>query len=620
MIRNYFLQILTVIVAFIFTIRLLELQLINSDYKFLSQNNAILESPVFPDRGFIYDRNNKILVANQPGYDLMVIPENTTKFDTLELSQLLNITYKNFDLKFKKMMNFSNKIPSIVSGEISKERHAFIQEKLWKYPGFYLQKKSIRKYYYKVGSNILGYISEVNENDMLKDSYYQAGELIGRQGIEKYYENYLRGIKGKAFYQKDRFNRIIGPYENGEIDITPIPASNINLTIDIDLQIYGEALLKNKRGGIVAIEPNTGEILALISAPGYDPNLLVGKERSSNYRKLANDTLSKPLFDRGLQAQYSPGSPLKVLNALIALQEGVIRKETRFTCNKGHFYARGAFMECHCNIGTSNNLISAIFQSCNTYFANAYKNIINSKSSPSDGVNNWKNHLSSFGLGEYLGYDLPIGQPGFIPDSNYYNNLYNKGGWKASNIISNSIGQGEVLTTPIQMANFTAAIANRGFYITPHFIKSIKGNKKIKMFEKKKTTIDSIYFEHIIDGMEKVIQNGTAKIARVNGIEICGKTGTVENFINLEGEKTQLTDHSMFIAFAPKHNPKIALAVFVENGHWGSRWAAPIASLMIEKYINKSTNRKWLENRMLKGSLNDEYLKPLSGKPFKINE
>ena len=620
MIKNYFLQIFTVIIAFVFTVRLVELQLLNSNYKSLSENNAVLESPIFPDRGFIYDRNNKILVANQPGYDLMVIPENTEEFDTLEISGLLDLPFENFNFKLRKAIKYSTKKPSIVSGEISKESHAIIQEKLWKYPGFYLLKKSIRKYYYKLGSNILGYISEVNENDMVIDSYYQPGELVGRQGIEKYYEKILRGEKGKTFYQKDRFNRIIGPYENGNFDLNPIAAKNINLTIDIELQKYGEALLKNKRGGIVAIEPATGEILALVSTPGYDPNLLIGKERSLNYRKLANDTISRPLFDRGLQAQYSPGSPFKVLNALIGLQEKVIIKETRFNCNKGHFYARGSFMECHCNIGTSNNLTSAIYQSCNTYFANTYKNIINSKSSPSDGLNNWKNHLSSFGLGNYLGYDLLTGQPGFIPDASYYNKLYKKGGWSAPTIISNSIGQGEILTTPIQMANFTAAIANRGFYITPHFIKSINKSQKIKKFKKNKTTIDSIYFEPVIDGMEKVIKNGTAKIARINGIDVCGKTGTVENFIRLDGKKTQLTDHSMFIAFAPKNNPKIALAVFVENGYWGSRWAAPIASLMIEKYINKNIERKWLESRMLKGSLNDEYFKPLSGKEFKINE
>ena len=620
MIKKYFLQTFTILIAVIFSFRLIELQLVNSEYKSLSENNAVLERSIFPDRGFIFDRNNKILVANQPSYDLIIIPENTSNFDSNELSQLLGISIEELNLNINKAVNYSSKIPSVISSEISKERQAVIQEKLWKYPGFYLQKKSIRKHYYNSGSNIFGYISEVNENDIVKDNYYQSGELIGRQGIEKYYENTLRGTKGKSFFQKDRFNRVIGPFENGNHDINPLPSKNINLTIDIDLQEYGEKLLNNKRGGIVAIEPKTGEILALITAPGYDPNLLVGKERSANYLNLVNDTISKPLFDRGLQAQYSPGSPFKVLNALIALQEKVINKNSKFVCNKGHFYAKNAFMECHCKIGTINNLTSAIHESCNTYFAKTYKNIINSKSSPSEGINMWKGHLSSFGLGKYLGYDLPVGKPGFIPDANYYDKWYKKGGWKAPTIISNSIGQGEILTTPIQMANFTAAIANRGYYITPHFLKAIKENDKKPHFKKNFTTIDSIYFEPVIDGMEKVILNGTAKIAKIKGIDICGKTGTVENFINLNGNKTQLTDHSMFIAFAPKENPKIALSVFIENGYWGSRWAAPIASLMIEKYLNKNVNRKWLENRMLKGSLNNEYLKPISGKPFIINE
>ena len=620
MIKKYFLQTFTIIAAIIFTIRLVKLQLISSDYKSLSENNAVQESPVFPDRGFIYDRNNKILVANQPGYDLMFIPENTTKFDTLELSQLINMTYEDFNLKFKKGLKFSKKIPSIISGEISKKKHALIQEKLWKFPGFYLQKKSIRRYYHKAGANILGYLSEVNENDILKDSYYQSGELIGKQGIEKYYEKELRGKKGKVFFQKDRFNRLIGAYENGKYDIDPKKANNIKLTIDIDLQIYGESLLQDKRGGIVAIEPQTGEVLALISAPSYDPKLLVGKNRSLNFKKLLNDTISKPLFDRGLQAQYSPGSPFKVLNALIALQEGIIEEDTRFKCDKGHFYAKGTFMKCHCKIGTTNNLSSAIYESCNSYFAKTFKNIINSKSSSSHGVNTWKNHLSSFGLGNYLGYDLSIGKPGFIPNATYYNTAYKNGAWRASTIISNSIGQGEILTTPIQMANYTSAIANRGFYVTPHFIKSIEEKEKFEKFEKKTTTIDSIHFIPVINGMEKVVQNGTAKIAKIPNIKICGKTGTVENFIMLNGKKTQLTDHSMFIAFAPKNNPKIALAVFVENGYWGSRWAAPIASLMIEKYINKSIKRKWLETKMLNGSLKSEYSKPISRKPFKINE
>lgn len=617
--KRYYIQVITILIAVIFIIRLVSLQILNSEYKYMSENNAVLESPVYPERGFIYDRNGEILVANQIAYDLMVIPENTNKFDTLELSELINIPIKDFKLNFSKAIKFSNKIPSIILSEISKKEHAYIQEKLWKYEGFYLQKKSIRKYYHDIGANFLGYISEVNDSDIDRDNYYQTGELIGRQGIEKYYENILRGEKGKSFFQKDRFNRIIGSYQKGRFDVAPKTASNISLTIDLDLQKYGESLFKNKRGGIVAIEPSTGEILALVTAPSYDPNILLGRKRSINYNELANDTISKPLFDRGLQAQYSPGSPFKVLNALIGLQEEVININDIYTCNKGHFYAKGAFMECHNRVGTENNLISAIHQSCNTYFAKTYKKLINSKKTVSEGLDNWTSHLNSFGLGSYLGYDLSIGQKGFIPNSNYYDKYYQKGGWKASTIISNSIGQGEILTTPIQMANFTSAIANRGFYITPHFLKS-SDKINTKKFEKKITSIDPIHFEPVIEGMEKVVDYGTARIAKIKNIKVCGKTGTVENFIKLNGKKTQLTDHSMFIAFAPKEDPKIALAVFVENGYWGSRWAAPIASLMIEKYLNNKIERKWLENRILKGSLEFEYVKPLSGKLFKINE
>ena len=619
MMKRYYIQVITILIAVIFIIRLVSLQILNSEYKYMSENNAVLESPVYPERGFIYDRNGEILVANQIAYDLMVIPENTNKFDTLELSELINIPIKDFKLNFSKAIKFSNKIPSIILSEISKKEHAYIQEKLWKYKGFYLQKKSIRKYYHDIGANFLGYISEVNDSDIDRDNYYQTGELIGRQGIEKYYENILRGEKGKSFFQKDRFNRIIGSYQKGRFDVAPKTASNISLTIDLNLQKYGESLFKNKRGGIVAIEPNTGEILTLVTAPSYDPNILLGRKRSINYNELANDTISKPLFDRGLQAQYSPGSPFKVLNALIGLQEEVININDIYTCNKGHFYAKGAFMECHNRVGTENNLISAIHQSCNTYFAKTYKKLINSKKTVSEGLDNWTSHLNSFGLGNYLGYDLSIGQKGFIPNSNYYDKWYQKGGWKASTIISNSIGQGEILTTPIQMANFTSAIANRGFYITPHFLKS-SDKINTKKFEKKITSIDPIHFEPVIDGMEKVVEYGTARIAKIKNIKVCGKTGTVENFIKLNGKKTQLTDHSMFIAFAPKEDPKIALAVFVENGYWGSRWAAPIASLMIEKYLNNKIERKWLENRILKGSLEFEYVKPLSGKLFKINE
>ena len=620
MIRRFFLPVITVITSIVFIGKLISLQLLNSSYKLLSDGNAVIENSIYPERGYIYDRNLKLLVSNQPVYDLMAIPENISSFDTLELSKLLGVLKAELTEKIKSARTFSVKLPSIILGKISRERNAVIQEKIWKYPGFFLQKNSVRDYPVPIASNLLGYVSEVNKNDMKKDNYYRLGELIGRQGIEKYYERFLRGKKGKKFYQKDRFNRIIGSYEGGKYDVTTEGAQNLVLTIDKQLQQYGEELFKNKRGGIVAIEPKSGDVLSLVTAPSYDPNILVGRKRSKNFRKMILDTLAKPLFDRGLQAQYAPGSPFKTLNALIALQEGVIDTNTKYLCQKGHFYARGMFMECHCSLGTVNDLHSGIYKSCNTYFANIYRRIIDkSGENIEDGMNIWNSHLKSFGLGNYLGYDLPVGKKGFIPDADYYNYWYKKGGWKSATVVSNAIGQGEILTTPIQMANFTAAIANRGYFIQPHFLRSLD-NDSLKLYQKKQTSIDSIHFEKVINGMYQVVERGTAKIAKIKGIEVCGKTGTVENFIKINGVKTQLTDHSIFIAFAPKDDPKIAIAVYVENGYWGARWAAPIASLMIEKYLNGSVKRKWLEDRMLNGSLLAEYKKPYSGEPFLINE
>ena len=618
--RKFLLTGLTLVVGVVFIVRLLHLQVLNTSYQKLSDNNAILAISEYPERGFIYDRNGKLLVANQAAYDVMIIPENVIPFDTLAFCTLVNITKKTLINNLKKARRFSKRLPSVIVNQISKETYAKLQEQMWKYEGFFIQKKSLRDYQINFGANILGYVSEVNNNDIKKDNYYQPGELIGRQGIEKSYEKELRGEKGKRFLQKDRFNRIIGDYKNKSYDIEPKVAKDIQLTLDATLQKYGEFLMQNKRGGIVAIEPSSGEILALISTPSYNPNLLVGRDRSKNYRKLAGDTLAKPLFDRGLQALYPPGSPFKTLNALVALQEGVITHETKFKCNKGHYYARGAFMECHCEQGSRNDLLKGIYNSCNTFFANTYKRIIEKYETPEKGLNQWNEHLKSFGLGNYLGYDLSIGKKGFIPNAAYYDQWYSKGAWKAATIISNAIGQGEVLTTPIQLANFTAAIANRGHYYTPHFLRSVSGDSIPQKFVQKKTSIDPKHFEVVIDGMHKVVEKGTARIARIKDIEVCGKTGTAENFTKINGIRTQLTDHSIFVAFAPKDDPKIALAVFIENGYWGGRWAAPIASLMIEKYINGEVKRSWLEKRMVDGDLSSEYEKPYSGKPFKINE
>ena len=389
----------------------------------------------------------------------------------------------------------------------------------------------------------------------------------------------------------------------------------------MELQEYGSMLLKNKRGGVLAIEPESGEIWLSISSPAYNPNLLVGRKRSENFKSLKADTLNNILFDRSLQGQYAPGSPFKVLNALIGLEEGVISENDKFLCNKGHFYGNNQFMECRCPVGSMNNLNSAIHKSCNTYFSNIYQKIINNSNDATYGTNRWSSHLKSFGLGNYLGYDHPVGQPGFIPDGNFYNLWYPNQKWSGSTIVSNSIGQGEVLVTPIQLANVAAIIGNKGYYYKPHFIKAIDNyDIDLKFSTKNFTTISSKNFIPIIQGMKDAVKKGTARIASIPGIDVCGKTGTIENFTKINGVKTQLTDHSMFIAFAPCEKPKIAIAVIVENGYWGGRWAAPIASLIIEKYLNKKIKRSWLEKRMVEGSLQNEYMKVVSNKPFTINE
>ena len=620
MIRKNILFYFTLAVSVIFICQLIVLQLFKSEYSERSLSNATLERTVYPPRGLIYDRNGKLWVSNKPVYDLMVVPENLKKFDTLELTQNLKISKNELIEKIESAEQFSKKLPSVIERQLSLSEISVIQEKMWKFPGFYFQKKTTRDYVLPIGGNILGYISETNKRELKIKPNYDLGEMIGRQGIEKTYEKILRGKKGIKIFQKDRFNRIIGPYEDGNYDKAPEAAENLTLTLDSDLQNYGESLMQNKRGGIVAIEPRSGEVLALITAPNYNPNILIGRDRSKFFNKLVADTISKPLFDRSLQAEYSPGSPFKLLNALIGLQENIITPETIFSCNEGHYYAKGAFMKCHNGIGTKSNLIKGIYKSCNSYFAKTFVKIIESQSSPEKGIDLWKNHLTSFGLGNYLGYDLPIGKPGFIPGSDYYNDWYPEKNWSSTTVISNAIGQGEILTTPIQMANFTAAIANRGFYRKPHFKKSFDNIINDSLYPVKRTLIDSKHFETVIEGMHQVVEKGTARIAKINGLEICGKTGTVENFIRLNNVKTQLTDHSIFIAFAPKENPKIALAVFIENGYWGARWAAPIASLMIEKYLRKEVKRKWLEKRITEGSLIAEYEKPLLGKPFNINE
>lgn len=618
--RHFLLFFSIIAVGLIFISRLFYLQVYSGESLNLLEDNAIRKVYDYPKRGFVYDRNGKLLVSNQPSYDVMVIPREVKPLDTTEFCNLLKIDKETFKKKFVKAKNYSPRLPSVFVNHLSKEDYAVLQEKMRKFEGFYIQKRLLRHYETTVGANVLGNIGEVNHSKIKNDPYYNMGDLIGKDGVEISYENELRGVKGIKFIQKDRFNRDIGPYKDGKYDTLPQQGKDITITIDATLQEYGEKLMKNKRGGIIAIEPSSGEILAMITAPSYNPNLLVGRERSKNFTKLYYDSIAKPLYDRSLLAMYEPGSPFKTLNALIALQEGVISPEEKITCYHGYRYGN-RFMGCHCPSGARNNMRRGIEVSCNAYFATVYRRIIDNYDSPAIGMDKWNKHVTSFGLGNFLGNDLSKGQPGKIPDAEMYDSWYGQNRWYTTFTISNAIGQGEVQTTPIQLANMTAAIANRGYYYTPHIIKSIENDTIPKKYTvPNKTTVAEENFYPVIEGMHDVFRWGTAKNLKSPGIEICGKTGTAENFIKIDGKRMQLTDHSIFIAFAPKDNPKIALAVFVENGYWGARYAGRIATLMIEKYIKREITRTDLEEWILSQSLEEEYEKPYSGKPFLINQ
>jgi penicillin-binding protein 2 len=617
--RKFLLFLFIIGVGLIFIFRLFYLQIYTVKAHNLFDDNAIRKVYDYPKRGFVYDRNGKLLVANQPSYDVMFIPREVKPLDTLEFCSLLKINKEQFLKSYNKAYKYSPWLPSVFLAHLSKEDYAVLQEKMRKFEGFYIQKRSLRLYETSIGANVLGDIGEVNRSIIEKEPYYKMGDLIGKQGVEASYEEVLRGVKGIKFIQKDRFNRDIGPYKEGIYDTLPEPGKDITITIDSKLQEYGELLMQHKRGGIIAIEPSSGEILAMVTAPSYNPNLLVGRNRSKNYSKMHYDTISRPLYDRGLLAQYAPGSPFKVLNALVGLQENVVTTEDRFSCRMGYYLGSRKLTGCHYHRSPL-SMNDGIAQSCNAYFANVYRRIIDKFETSYEGMNVWSNHIKSFGLGNYLGYDLKIGSKGRVPDGDFYNRWYGENRWVSTYNISNAIGQGEVEATPIQLANMAAAIGNRGYFYTPHIIKNIEGETINDNYTiPKKTTIDKANFEPVVQGMFDVYNNGTAVYLKIPGIEICGKTGTAENFIKINGEKTQLTDHSIFVAFAPKDNPKIAIAVFVENGYWGSRFAGKIASLMIEKYIKGHITRTDLENWILSHSLEQEYEKPYTGEPFKIN-
>ena len=607
--RKVLLPSLIILATSLLVIRIFYLQVVDDTLKLKSENNAIKKKYEYPERGYIYDRKGKLLVANQASYDIMVIPRELKKTDTLEFCQLLNITKEDFIKKIEKAKIYSPRLPSVFLSQLNKSEFAAFQEKIRKYEGFYFQKRSLRDYEVGFGANIFGSITQVNEKIVDKNPYYNSGDLIGKQGVEESYEELLRGVKGVKYVQKDKYNREIGSYKDGKYDTIAVQGEDINLSIDSELQKYGEELMINKRGGIVAIEPSSGEILALVTAPSYDPGILVGRQRSKNYTQLYHDSIAKPLYDRALLAEYAPGSPFKILTGLVALQEGVIDENSTVMCNHGFSYARGRFMRCHCS-GGALQLHRAIYQSCNSYFATAFMRNINKYAKPAQGVDIWSNHLKSFGLGQFMGYDLPTGKRGKIPDSKTYKRMYPNGGWRSTAIVSNAIGQGEVVMTPIQLANMMATVANEGFYYTPHIIKKIEEHQIDKKFTTKHvTTVDKKYFKPIISGLFDVYNSGTARALRVEGIDICGKTGTAENFAKIGGVKVKLEDHSIFVAFAPKDNPKIAIAVMVENGGYGATIAGPIASLMIEKYLRQKITRVDLEKRMLATSLQSRYAK-----------
>lgn len=614
--RSFLLVFLIAIVGLFFIGRLFYLQVIKSENKNPIQSATVKIEYDYPERGYMYDRNGKLLVANQLSYDVMVIPKEVQPLDTLEFCSFLKIDRKDFIKRFKKAENYARWLPSVFVKQLAKEDYASLQEKLHKFKGFYIQKRIIRNYPIKSAANVVGYISEVNERVAKNSDYYEQGELIGWWGVEKQYEKQLRGIKGKRHFTRNNLNRITGRYKEGKFDTLAVSGKDLILTIDSELQQYGEQLMQGKRGGIVAIEPKTGEILALVTAPSYDPNLLVGRKRKINSPKLFGDTINKPMIDRGLQGAYPPGSPFKMINGLIGMQEGVIDENSYVNCYHGYRYGRGkkAFMGCHCGIvGRPVRLRKAIEKSCNTYFATTYRKIIDNASNAREGMDIWSNHVKSFGLGNFLGYDLPVGQKGLVPNANLYNRTYKNFRWGATTNISNSIGQGEVLTTPIQLANATAAIANRGYFYTPHIVKKIGGVKitDTTYIKPKRTTINTEHFSIVVEAMHDVFKTGTGRFSQVEGIDICGKTGTSENFTRIDGERVKLEDHSILVAFAPKENPQIALAVFVENGGYGSTIAAPITSLLIEKYINREIKRKHVEKRMFNLSLQDIYDKQI---------
>lgn len=595
--RKYVIGGFLAVVAVIYLIRLFGLQIQDDKYKSYADNNAFLRKTVYPSRGMIYDRNDSLVVFNQPAYDVMMIPRDVHDFDTLDFCRTLSMTPAEFRERLAAMKNsrsYSSYTPQTLITHLSAKDYGKLQEKLYRYPGFFIQKRILREYGYEAAANVLGNIREVNERDIERDEYYRPGDYCGDLGIEKSFDHHLRGIKGEEILIRDARGRIRGRFEDGARDVPPVSGKDLRLSLDIKLQEYAESLMVNKIGAVVAIEPKTGEILCMVSSPTYNPRMLVGRERGKGYRTLVNDPY-KPLFDRALMGAYPPGSTFKPTQGLIFLQEEIVTLQTPFPCYHGYING-GLKVGCHGHASPI-QLKPALQTSCNAYFCWGFKAMIDKRSKYGSSANAfeiWKKHLVSMGYGYPLGVDLPAEGRGFIPNDRFYNRFYGEGHWSANTIISVAIGQGEILATPLQIANLCATVANRGWFITPHVVKEIQDTVIDEQYRTRRVpTIDERHFHEVAEGMRMAVTGGTCRLANLPGIEVAGKTGTAQN--------PHGKDHSAFMGFAPYNDPQIAVCVYVENAGFGATFGVPIGSLVIEKYLTGkiSESRKYIEDRML---------------------
>ncbi len=580
--RKYVLGGSAILIIAIYIVRLFFLQMTSDDFKRRADSNALMHRIQFPARGAISDRGGRLLVYNQPAYDIMVVMKEQIGIDTLDLCESLGIDVAWYRRRMEEIQDrrrnpgYSAVTQQLFMSQLSVEEFSDFQEKLFRFPGFYIQKRSIRQYTTSAAAHILGDVGEVSESDIERDDYYRSGDYIGKVGVERSYERQLRGVKGSEILLRDVHGRIKGRYQGGSFDVQPIPGKNLTLSIDLPLQQLGERLMQNKLGSIVAIEPSTGEILCMVSAPSYDPRTMVGRQRGRHHKMLSNDPM-KPLLNRAIMGVYPPGSTFKTSQALTFLQEGIITPQTAFPCSHG-FHYKGLKVGCHGHASPL-PLVPAIATSCNGYFCwGLYYMIGNSKyRSVQNAMTTWKDYMVSMGFGYRLGVDLPGEARGLIPNAPFYDKAYN-GSWNGLTIISISIGQGEVTLTPLQIANLGATIANRGWFITPHIVREIQDEPLDTLYSRKRyTKVSAENYETVVSGMQKAVEGGTCRSAYTSQYITCGKTGTAQN----RGH-----DHSVFMGFAPRDNPQIAIAVYVENGGWGATFGVPIGALMMEQFIN----------------------------------